>query len=118
MTRVIHTLLTRAQISHICKAGSLSLDDVVVPVHWWIEVYLEKATWIVDYRSRIWLLHASDDENLASAADEGIFKRATTRSRYDGRDLDLSVLDDEMLQIMLTSTKNLLAGNLVDVSDI
>lgn len=100
MTRVIHTLLTREQIPHICKAGSLTLGSSVVPVHWWIELSLEKETWIVDYRSRLWL----DDES----ADQGVFKRSESRSQYDGRRLDLPVLDDEMLQIMITPTSELL----------
>ena len=65
MTRVIHHLLKEVGIEHTVKVGPVRYKDVVVPLHYWIELADRgPATTVVDYRLQMW----TDDE-----APHGVF---------------------------------------------
>lgn len=80
-TKILSKYLYDADIKHEIKVGEISevfdgkVEDSFFP-HFWIETDIDGETYILDYKSRLWM-----DED----APEGIFKKSKTGSfKYDG----------------------------------
>jgi hypothetical protein len=82
LTRVLDYVLHQHGIRHKVCAGPISYpatDESMAP-HFWIEVPLEGATAIVDYRARMWL---GDEADIL----HGVFRAGESAVVYDGSPL-------------------------------
>jgi len=89
LTRVLHTVLTRAHVPHKVMRGSVAVlgTGTGIPLHYWIELSDDK---IVDYRARMW---------LGSSAPHGIFKEKA-KFLYLGKPVGMPILSDGMFSIL------------------
>lgn len=91
-TRVLHSVLTDLAIPHSCYAGSITIGDRVMPLHFWIDLETGER---IDYRVRAWF---GRDSHLP----HGIFvPNDYPQVSYDGEEVALEVLSPEMMKILL-----------------
>jgi len=89
LTRVIHHILVKNDVSHTCYSGTVVFNTKRFPVHYWIKF----KKYVIDYRLRMW---------FGKLAPHGIFKPAKNNVEYNGREIDLTISD---------STFDILIGN-------
>jgi hypothetical protein len=93
LTRVLHTVLTRADIPHTVWLGSIShlLDDQHFAPHFWLTI----DETVVDYRCQMWLGEKSD-------IPHGVFSPTDYPNVvYEGNPIELPILDDTLFQAMI-----------------
>ncbi|MEX6780174.1 hypothetical protein [Pseudomonas aeruginosa] len=94
LTRIAHSVLTRAGIPHSCMYGRLvsTSRDAEIPLHFWIQL---DDGGVIDYRARMWL---GDD----AAVPHGVFMEDEYPLwNYLGTEITLSVFSPTMIQLLL-----------------
>jgi len=109
LTRVLHTVLTDANVGHMVCLGKVSYQQpefaltLVVEPHLWIELEGSDGDCvIVDYRLRMWL-------GEAATVPHGVFDPVEYSGmiEYAGKPIYLSLLDKSVFQVMTDPTLNL-----------
>lgn len=92
-TRIAHSLLAGAGVTHTCMAGRLvstSLNEEL-PLHFWIQ--LDDCR-VIDYRARMWL---GDDAGVP----HGVFPTDQYPDwSYQGAEVNLPVFSATMIQLL------------------
>jgi hypothetical protein len=90
LTRVLHTVLSMADVKHTCFIGRVTLGQEDVAPHFWIQLMDGR---LVDYRLRMWLSGDNLPHGVFSAADY-------PHVIYAGADIELTPLPRVLLETL------------------
>lgn len=102
-TRLVNYKLLELSIPHTVMCGAVSNAIGEIPLHYWIELEIEKQHHIIDYRCRMWADLLQNPPVNTSKLPHGIFTRKQYPDLvYKGKPVIWQPISPEMFRYLLS----------------